>query len=65
MPPLAEKGFLGIEINEIIPDIREAHYDFFQLADDFNTFCQMAMYKFDVHSRDKQEILVSTLFIEF
>lgn len=63
MPPLSEKGFLGTEINKWIPKIREAHSEFFQLADEFNIFCQKSMYKFDVHSRDKQEVLVSTLFI--
>lgn len=63
MPPLYEKGFLGTEINESISKIRDVHSDFFKLSDEFNSYCQKSMYKFDVHSKNKQEILVSTLFI--
>ncbi len=63
MSPLSEKGFLGTEINNWIPRIREAHPEFFQLVNDLNTYCQKSMFQFDVHNRDKQELLVSTLFI--
>ncbi len=63
MPPLDEKGFLGKEIEKWIPKIRNAHREFFALADEVNEYCQKAMYKFDAHNKDRQEVLVSSLYI--
>lgn len=63
MPPLDEKGFLGKEIEQWIPKIRDAHLRFFTLADEVNKYCQGAIYNLRPHSKDKQEVLVSTLYI--
>lgn len=63
MPPLDEEGFLGKELEQWIPKIRNAHREFFALADEVNEYCQKAMYKFEAHNKDKQEVLVSTLYI--
>jgi len=63
MPPLDEKGFLGKEVEQWIPRIRNAHKGLFVLADEVNEYCQKAMYKFEAHNKDKQEVLVSTLYI--
>jgi hypothetical protein len=63
MPPLDEKGFLGKEVEKWIQEIRYAHKDFFALADEVNKYCQKAMYSFEAHNRDKQEVLVSTLYL--
>lgn len=63
MPPLDENGFLGKEIEQWIQRIRNAHPSFFALAGEVNKYCQSAMYTFEVHNKDKQEVLVSTLYI--
>ncbi|MCI0560857.1 MAG: DUF5677 domain-containing protein [Nitrososphaera sp.] len=63
MAPLDEKGFLGKELEQWIPKIRNAHKEFFALADEVNEYCQKAMHKFEAHNKDKQEVLVSTLYI--
>lgn len=63
MPPLYEKGFLGKELEQWIPKIRNAHREFFALTDEVNEYCQKAMYKLEAHKENKQEVLVSTLYI--
>ena len=63
MAPLDQMGFLGKEIEQWIQKTRNAHLDYFTLADEVNVYCQTTMLKFNAHNNNKQEVLVSTLYI--